>query len=370
MLEPGGDRTTDYSGMIEIVKDIGELRSLRDQWNEVADIMENPLLRHEWVVTAARTLFSQNEIHFYIYRQGGRICAIAPLLKVGVGVRARLYLIGFPRLYEPSDFLYRDEASLAALMRAIARQDIPVCFHRIPQSSPIHGFRFWKFAYLVSQAKEKNPSYSQYLEIKADWKEFFASLTSKNRNDLSRALRKAEKIGVVCFDIVKMERRTQQHYFSEFLSLERRSWKARRGSAITSIAHLNNFFSTFVSLASDNGYLYYAGMKIDDRLIAAQIFSVKYGKLWTLKIAHDQEYGFCSPGAVLMNQVVRFAFEQRLKGIEFLGRAEPWLKKWTSGIRCYVDFVYFPLSFTSAVHVLKGLKSRVIGRSGRMRVIR
>ncbi len=367
MLESGGDRSTKRSTMIEIVRNIEELRSLRDQWNEVADIMENPLLRHEWVVIAADTLFSRDQIHFYIYREEGRIHAIAPLLKIGTGLRARLYLIGFPRLYEPADFLYRDEASLAVLMRAIARQKIPVCFHRIPHNSPILGFGFWKTANLISQASAKNRTYSQYLEIETSWQEFYANLTSKNRNDLTRAFRKAEKIGQVCFDIVKVEGQTQQRFFSEFLTLEKRSWKARRGSAITSIGYLVDFFSTFTSLAADSGYLYYACMKIDNRLIAAQIFTAKYRKLWTLKIAHDEEYDFCSPGVILMNEVVRFAFEQDMKGVEFLGRAEPWLKKWTTGIRTHVDFVYFPLSLMSAVHVFRGLKSRVIHRLRRMR---
>lgn len=356
--------------MIEIVKQKSQLQSLREQWNELADSMQNILLRHEWVVTAAHSFFSADELYFFVYREQGRLNAVAPMVKLGQGLKARLYLIGFPRLYEPADFLYRDEASLAILMGAIARQKIPVCFHRIPLTSPILGYSFWRIESRIPRARVKNRSFSPFLDIRSDWREFYGNLTSKNRNDLDRAYRKAEKSGQVSFDILPVDKHNNIRYLREFLSLEQRSWKAERGSAISSAKDLEDFFAAFTSVAAEQGYLYFAFMRIDDRPVAAQFFAVRYEKLWTLKIAHDAEYGFCSPGTVLMREVVRFAFEQELTGVEFLGYAERWLKKWTTGVRGYVDFVYFPVSLISISNILKGAKSRVSGRLRRARLMR
>lgn len=207
-------------------------------------------------------------------------------------------------------------------MQAIARKKIPVRFHRIPYTSPICGFNFWKTGNRIIQAKATIPSSSQFLDINTSWDDFNKRLTSKNRDDLNRAFRKAERTGPVCFEFIHADKRTNTEQFGEYLSLELKSWKAKNRSAITSINELETFFVTFTLLAAENKYLYYAHMKIGDRLIAAQFFVIQYGRRWTLKIAHDEEYKFCSPGALLMREVTHFAFERGLKGVEFLGHSE------------------------------------------------
>jgi predicted N-acyltransferase len=352
--------------MVEIVKDLGELRSIRRQWNELADLMRNPLLRYEWIITAVHSLFTPGEVYFFIYREQEKVHAIAPLVKIGSGLRQKLILVGYPYLYEPADFLYRDQRSLEVIMQAIARQTIPVYFQRIPGASPVLGCKHWRTGKWMFKAKAVNQSSSQYLSIAASWDEFYSSLTSKNRNDLRRAYRKAEKKGAVSFDFISVDRQTNAGYFQRHLVLEKKSWKARNRTAITNVGEWERFYSAMTPEAADNGSLYYAHMKIDDQLIAGQFFLVQYDKLWTLKIAHDDAYAFCSPGVLLMNEVVRFAFDKGLQGVEFLGSSELWLKKWTSGFHYYVDFVYFPFSFGSAIRILIGLKSRIFRKLKRL----
>jgi hypothetical protein len=356
--------------MIEIVKEMSELQSLRDQWNELADTMQKLLLRHEWIVTATRSFFFADELYFFVYREQGQLNAVAPLVKLGKGIKARLYLIGYPGLYEPADFLYRDAASLSVLMRALARQKIPVCFQRIPITSPVLDYGFWHIGSWMPQAKVKNRTFSPFLDIESDWRDFYGNLTSKNRNDLNRAYRKAEKSGPVSFDILQVNKGNNDQHFREFLSLEQRSWKAENGSAISSTKNLQDFFTAFTSVAAEQGYLYYAFMRINNRLVAAQFFVICYEKLWTLKIAHDSDYGYCSPGTVLMREVIRFAFEKGLKGVEFLGYSESWLKKWSTGVRCYVDFAYFPFSLNSVFSLVRNAKTGLHGVLRRVRLIR
>lgn len=45
--------------------------------------------------------FSADEIYFLVYREQGKIHAIAPLVKIGARLKARLYLIGYHHLFEP-----------------------------------------------------------------------------------------------------------------------------------------------------------------------------------------------------------------------------------------------------------------------------
>jgi CelD/BcsL family acetyltransferase involved in cellulose biosynthesis len=347
--------------MIRIVNNVNDLQSLTEQWNELADLQQNVLLRYEWIVTAARCFFPNDEIRFFVYSEEGRVNAIAPLVKIGRGHKAKLFLIGFPYLYEPADFLYRDQGSLKTLMRAIAQQNIPVVFHRIPANSPIFGFDFWgATSGRLSRARITHQSSTQFLDITTNWNEFYSALTSKNRNDLRRAKRKAELVGDVSFEVSHVDQESNVEFFKEFLALEQKSWKQKARTAISSTQGLNTFFGTFTSLGSASEGLYYAHMRIGEQEIAAQLFRIRYDKLWILKIAHDEEYKFCSPGTLLMEEVIRFAFEQGFKGVEFLGFSERWLKKWTSGLRMQVDFSYYPLSLRSAGNLLAGAKTRIL----------
>jgi hypothetical protein len=348
--------------MIRIVNDADELHSLREQWNELADLQRNVLLRHEWIVSAACTFFSAEQRCFFIYSENGRIDAIAPLVKIGSGLGARLLLIGFLYLYEPADFLYRDKAALEKLMREVARQRIPVIFQRIPLDSPVLDFGCWKIAGVISGTRVHYPSNSQFLDISTGWNEFYLSLTAKNRNDLGRAAGKAARAGQVSFEFISVDRETNARYLAEFLQLEKQSWKARSGTAISSTKSLRSFFDSFTSLGSESEGFYYAHMKIDGKLVAAQMFRIQYGRLWILKIAHAEDSKFCSPGVLLMQEVVRFAFEEGVGGIEFLGFSERWLKKWSTGYRRQVDFSYFPLSLISVGRLFLGVKARVASK--------
>jgi len=363
------DKACSEQAVIEILTDKKALLPLRDQWNDLADRMENPLLRHEWIVSAANTFFTDEGIHFFVYRERGQIRAIAPMVKIGSGFRARLLLIGFLYLYEPADFLYRDEESLEILMCAIARQRYPVIFPRIPRVSPILGFDIWRTRNRFVRAKIIGKSNSPFLDISSNWDDCYRSLASKNRIDLSRAYKKAVGAGPIDFEFCHVDRRTNARYFRKFLSVELNSWKARNMSAISSTDGLRSFFEAFTSQAAEGHYLYYAYMKIGDQVIAAQFFAIQYDRLWILKIAHDEKYAYCSPGTLLMREVIRFAFENNLSGVEFLGFSEPWLNKWATGYRSYVDFAYSPLSLAGLVDRLYGAKARVFRILSRMRSI-
>ncbi len=355
----GDEHADSEEGTIVILRDKRSLSPLRKEWNELADQMENPLLRHEWTVSAANFFFTDDEIYFFVYRKQGQICAIAPLVKVGKGFRARLLLIGFLHLYEPADFLYRNEESLEILMAAIARQGYPIVFPRIPLGSPILGFGIWKTQNRLINARIIGQSNSQFLDINSNWDVFYRDLTSKNRNDLSRAHKKAATIGSVDFEVCQVDQHTNDHYFQDFLSVELNSWKVKNGNAISNTTKLRSFFEAFTSQASKDNHLYYAYMKIDGQLVAAQLFTIQYDRLWIFKITHDERLGSCSPGALLMCEVVRFAFENKLSGIEFLGFSEPWLNKWATGHRFHMDFAYSPLSLAGLVDRSRGVKARL-----------
>jgi hypothetical protein len=62
---------------------------------------------------------------------------------------------------------------------------------------------------------------------------------------------------------------------------------------------------------------------------AASQLMLDYGnRLWVLKVGYDETFSRCSPGILLMHNVVREAFERGYHAFEFLGSNEPWVKIW------------------------------------------
>ena len=69
-----------------------------------------------------------------------------------------------------------------------------------------------------------------------------------------------------------------------------------------------------------------------------------HNRFWVLKMGYDQKYSRCSPGILLINETIRYAFEHGLNSYEFLGSNEPWLRMWAKhNLRNYVSLgLYSP----------------------------
>jgi CelD/BcsL family acetyltransferase involved in cellulose biosynthesis len=61
-----------------------------------------------------------------------------------------------------------------------------------------------------------------------------------------------------------------------------------------------------------------------------QLGLVWSGRYWLFKIGHDDRFGKCSPGTLLMLHALRWAAGQQLESFELLGETEAWITRfWT-----------------------------------------
>ena len=64
--------------------------------------------------------------------------------------------------------------------------------------------------------------------------------------------------------------------------------------------------------------------------------AIVHGKrLWAIKIGYDEKFSRFSPGTLLINETIRYAFEQGLEALEFPGSEDSWKRQWTH--RCHQD---------------------------------
>jgi CelD/BcsL family acetyltransferase involved in cellulose biosynthesis len=81
-----------------------------------------------------------------------------------------------------------------------------------------------------------------------------------------------------------------------------------------------------------------------------------------LKIGHDDDVKRCSPGMLLLLEVVRAAAAEGLQAVQLLGGVEPWTSMWTDDVKHCVTLAAYPpglASLTAAAgHVGSAAQSR------------
>lgn len=316
--------------------------ALRHEWNKLAIGHRLPTLSHEWCTAALAALEPHDEPSIILTRsKSGDLTGAAPLLRRSNA--PYLTLLGNDSVPEPAFLLFADQESLRIILARARRLGFPLRLGRIPHAilSSDDLRKFGTGGLLVKISSEAG---SPCLPIHGEFNEFEAGLSAQRRGDLRRARRRADSLGPVQFDIAPVARVSARAALERFIELERRSWKATAG---TSIAHDRRAHRFFSALVAELPEVLAAWITIGGRTVAGTLAMEYAGSMWILKTAYDEEYRACSPGVLLMHELVRRAFDLRLETFEFLGVEERWLELWTREVHSYYTadlYTYSPQS--------------------------
>ena len=121
----------------------------------------------------------------------------------------------------------------------------------------------------------------------------------RRRKELARQFRRLGDLGVVEFakatgfdDIIVR--------FEEFLLLETRGWKGRKGTSIYVIRKTASFARQAVASLGDRGRAAIYSLRLDGRAIASLIALRSGGRYYPWKISFDERYAAYSPGVQLL----------------------------------------------------------------------
>jgi CelD/BcsL family acetyltransferase involved in cellulose biosynthesis len=132
-------------------------------------------------------------------------------------------------------------------------------------------------------------------------------LATRRRKEYARQLRRLSEIGEVKF-VAALERGDVEARFEQFLALEAKGWKGRRGTALTSHATTRDFARAVVTARATAGQARIDAIELGGRPIAMVVSFAAGSGAWTWKIAYDEEWSRFSPGAQLMLDVVKAIF--------------------------------------------------------------
>jgi CelD/BcsL family acetyltransferase involved in cellulose biosynthesis len=353
-----------------VVRTVEAFAALAGEWDALAARHRDPLVEHDWFLACARTLHPSDALRVVVLRQAGALCAAAPLAMRRERGIERLEILGMRVLHEPSGLIYRDEASLAALLDAVRRLGRPVVLQRVDESGPVErvarevlGSRSWLLG------RPTGPTVRVPLD--ADWATFQARLSGRLRKWLRRARSLAEADGAVRIEKIGPGAAEVDAHLAAFATLEAAGWKGRRQSALLMKAALGAFFADYVRRAADRGTLRVWYLHVGPRLAAAQISLEAHGVLWVLKIAYDEALARLSPGLQLTSAVLEDAVRLRLTACEFIGSADDWKQRFRGELRPLRLVLIYPRSPRGAValgvdavaHAARALRERFARRS-------
>jgi CelD/BcsL family acetyltransferase involved in cellulose biosynthesis len=283
-----------------------------------------PMLHAIWLQACAESLNPESQFEVVTVGPPASPTAGAAFARQGL----RLALLGAEDLWEPNDVFYRDAAAAASLAERLLARGRPIRFGHFPADSPfleaLKRVARGK-AVVVTDAVAGSP----YLQLDQSWRDPERKFSARSQRDLRRKRRKAEALGELTFEIVTPDSSAVQALLDEAIAVEAASWKSRSGTALAFDKTLRAFFAVYARLASEAGILRIAFLRIDGRAIAVQIAVVSDDAYWQLKMGYDETYRECSPGALLMLEVVRASASLDLAAFEFLGKSAPWTRQWT-----------------------------------------
>lgn len=304
------------------------------------------MLSFAWHRAALAALEPDDTPHIVLLPgDSGSIRGIAPLVHRD-GARY-MTLLANDAVPEPAAAIAADPAALTALLRGVRRlAPAAVRLNRVPDevlSADRFGAALSNGFLTITHAEGGSP----WLPISGTWTDFERSLASQRRSDLRRARRKAEECGAIKFQILRTGDAAAQEELRRFTDLERLSWKRGAGTTIIHDSRAHRFFS---ALCSEFDSLVFGFMDIGGHTAAGLIALEYRGTLWVLKTAYDDRFRNCSPGILLMHEIIRHAFDSGYNAFEFLGFEEPWMRLWTKESRSYYSamlYTYSPRGVTA-----------------------
>lgn len=281
-------------------------------------------------------------------RRNRVVTAILPLCREDRFL-ARWRLAGSSELFEPGDLLCARADDADPVAAAIAALRHPVSLDRISADSPLVpalrraiGQRGW----LSVRPAMPCPM----IVLDSGWRDPESRFSARRRSDFRRAARRAEAMGRVTYETLAPAAHAFDALFDEAIAVELNSWKRDAGSAIAVDARRETFFRRFFRSAATDGNFRLSFLRIDGEAVAMQMALLWSGRYWLFKIGHDERFGKCSPGTLLMLQMLGWAAEQGLESFELLGEAEPWITRfWTEEQRRCVHLRTYPYTLPGLI---------------------
>ena len=255
-----------------------------------------------------------------VEEENGRLCGIAPLFEEKGNETRKLMLLGSSDLCdyldciiatgEEEDF-YR---TLLSFLATSSPEPITLNFNSLQAHSPTISFfqaASGKDGYSVDSHQEDT---APGLDLPSDFELYLKMLSKKDRHEMRRKRRKAEKEQEVVFRTITDPFQVMDT-LPHFLTLFRKSAKTKNDFLTP---ERECFFRSVAEEFSRRGWLEIFSLSFDSREVA-YLFCFRYsGTRYLYNAAYDLDYSNLSPGIVVITYCLEDAISRGINRFDFL----------------------------------------------------
>lgn len=328
--------------MIEIIRTHTALARHLPAWRRLAGTHGSPMQDPDWCLAGLRALHPEAPPHIVLYREGGDLRAVAPLVRVRRHGVTWLELIGSARLHEPGDFLFETPGALAELLAGVRSLGLPLILGRIPADGPLSRLPGLRPGRILK--RRIRSSSAAWIDTRGDVGQLENGVSARRRYELRRKRKRCEREGPVRFEIFCPTPENCDAVWRQAVRVEAAGWKSRKGSALAQQPALDAFFRQWLAAMCARGTARFCFMYIGDQCVAMHVGVEHARRLWIMKLGYDEAWGRCSPGILLADATIRHCYARNLEGYEFLGSFEPWQAHWPVQQHALGSLIVYPLS--------------------------
>ncbi|MGQ0504183.1 MAG: GNAT family N-acetyltransferase [Myxococcaceae bacterium] len=327
---------------VEEVRDRLAFMKLEKEWDELVEATDDQLFyRHAFLRVWLDNFAPRARLRVLCARdEGGRLVGVLPLIEE----RVRWYGVPVRQLSSAAnkhscrfDLIAREDPSAVSAaffqhLEASRGWDV-LKLVDVPEKGAA-----WSFSSRVSGTWESLQS--PYIPLPSSYDALTAALSSKFKANCRRRRKKLEEKGPVTFERFvggpELEARLEEGF-----ALEQSGWKGEGGTAIAQDAATRGFYTELAREAAGRGELALSFLRCDGKAVAFQFGLTHAGQYLLLKPAYDESLKECSPGQLLMEEVLRDCIARNLHTFDFLGPDMVWKRDWTPLVRKHTWLFFF-----------------------------
>lgn len=183
-------------------------------------------------------------------------------------------------------------------------------------------------------------SYRPFLSLTQDWDSYFSQLDSKFRYNFRHCEKKLKGFGSVQFKTYETKEASIE-FIDTMLQIERRSWKEKAGTSITTNLYQERFYKLFTPRAVENGWFLGLLLTVNDVPIAHQCGIVFENIFHNLKTSYDESYKAVSPGHLITGFAIRELYRRGVAIYDFHGDPEWYKMRWAKTTYSQIHYIMY-----------------------------
>ncbi len=310
-----------------------EFLELEEEWNDLAaSTLDEPFHRHEFLRIWIDNFHPRAPLRVLTAREKGELVGALALFQeeatvFGAPVRQ---VVSFANDHTPRfDLLARDPPATAKAFFEHLTDDGSWQLLRINEVP--EGGGAW---HILEAAREAGfpvgtwaSSRSPYVPLSPDKDQLRPRLLRKFLANVRRRRKKLERLGRVTLERVTGGTELPRA-LAEGFAVENSGWKGMGGSAIVQDPRTWGFYSELARNAAYGDWLAIYLLRLDGRPVAFHFSLTWRGRYYLLKPGYDESIKECSPGQLLVDEVMEDCLRRGFTEFDFLGPDMPWKREW------------------------------------------